>query len=310
TLLFCSELDAWVKDPKAPVTVEYEPAERQNVAVVGGAYLVLGQGWSAEQVRGALPADAQLAPPCSWSSPEALQTQRGSPRMRVQDCWEGAQMAKGLGWLHSDSVTDSVMTSFAAAKYWRAVQQCDGSWLVPGAIFVMADPMTTISDPDPKTCGTFCRNDTEDHLPEMEDASADDLQRPSWCESVPSSPEPTARRTSFTEIRGGRGQRIPEMEEASADDPVSLGAQVSGRRRPSIPELDEASLDGRLARAPGRLLCEAEPSVDLLLEEGMRGVVRVSSPNEGGLAQIGGSCDPGLLTRAGLWPADVPASDR
>jgi len=282
-------------------------------------------------------------------------------------------MAKDLGWLHSDSVTDSVMTSFAAAKYWRAVQQYDGSWLVPGAIFVMADPMTTISDPDPKTCGTFCRNDTEDHLSEMEETSPDDLQRPSWCESVPS-PEPTARRTSFTaDVSAGCGQRIPEMEEISPDDmqkpsvcgplPGSLDAQVSGRKRPTVPELDEASLDCASPVIPGcsvkslvsirsldsaggvqpawtgtpascasvYTVCkdyeprvtpstdfesdgegwpEAKPFVDFLLAEGIRDVVRVNLPNESGLVEIGGSYDPMLLTRAGLWHADVPVSDR
>jgi hypothetical protein len=61
-------------------------------------------------------------------------------------------MALRLGWLRSSLVEDQVTASLTASKFARTVKEYDGGWLVPHKVMVMADPATTVSDPNPETC--------------------------------------------------------------------------------------------------------------------------------------------------------------
>ncbi|CAK0845809.1 unnamed protein product [Prorocentrum cordatum] len=304
-LWFCLELDGRLQDPSKLVAVQYVAEERQNVAVVTGAYLVLVQGWSAAELRRALPEDAGLTFPCSWATPRGLKTSQGAPRMTVQDCWEGVQMARDLGWLSKDSVKDGVVAALAASKFWKITCQYDGAWLVPGAIFVMADPMTTIHDPNPATCAAFRRECGDD--PELEEASLDDLRGLTKCTAAP----PMVLLPPSAVCGDAEGE-----EEAAPDPLVSTAAS----------ERDRDGADDLLAGASVHTVCKAygagaggpkgcgqwpgaKPFVDFLLEEGIGTVVRVNMPDEQGLAEIGGSYDARLLAEHRIRHEDVFVSD-
>ncbi|CAK0903622.1 unnamed protein product [Prorocentrum cordatum] len=312
-LWFGLELDTRLKDPSKFVAVQYEAEERQNVAVLTGAYLVLGQGWSANEVCIALPEDAALTLPCSWIDPGDLKTSHPrTPSMVVQDCWEGVQMARDLGWLSKDSVQDGVMTSLAASKFWKTTYQYDGAWLVPGDVFVMADPMTTIKDPDPVTCAAFCRERCADPAPEED--SLDEIRGISKCTAssraqLPASaslPEEGAACWSDVGISGAVGE---EAKPGASSEPLGhLGAgdQLAGMSTHTVCKAYRPGAGG--GRGHGEWP-EAKPFVDFLLEEGIRAVVRVNKPDERGLAEIGGSYDAGLLTSFGIRHANVFVSD-
>jgi len=312
-LWFGLELDTRLKDPGKFVAVQYEAEERQNVAVVLGAYLVLGQGWSAKEVCIALPEDAALTLPCSWIDQRDLKTSHTqTPNMVVQDCWEGVQMARDMGWLSKDSVKDGVMTSLAASKFWKITYQYDGAWLVPGDIFVMADPMTTIKDPDPETCAAFCRERWAD--PELEEDSLDEIRGISKC-------------TASSRAQLPVNASLPEEWAACWNDVGISGAVSEETSLGAVSEpLGHPGAGDQLAGASTHTVCkayrpgardgngngewpEAKPFVDFLLEEGIQAVVRVNQPGERGLAEIGGSYDAGLLTKFGIRHANVFVSD-
>jgi len=322
TLWFCHELHVRLQGEGKPVFVEYEPEQRKNVAVVVGAYLVLGRGWSARQVRGVLPEDAGLALPCSWVSPRALATSHGAPRMTVQDCWEGVQMARDQGWLRKEVVEDGVMTSLAASQFWRTSCEYDGAWLVPG-VFVMADPMTTIMDPNPQTCSAFHRPSGEGDRPR---GGADPTAEEAYLNEIQEFERPPTP-TLFCPDRNETF--LDDVKGASATAEQSLSTTSGGVRDRDdlqVRESDDESED-RLSEdnsvhtvckaydtgAPGNTGCDlrpdARPFVDFLQEEGIETVLRVNFSEEPGLAEIGGSYEAKLLTNSGIRHEDVPVSD-
>jgi len=305
TLWFCHELHVRLQGEGKPVFVEYEPEQRKNVAVVVGAYLVLGRGWSAREVRGALPEDAGLVLPCSWAHPEDLATSHGAPRMTVQDCWEGVQMARDMGWLRSEMVEDGVVASLAASKFWKTSCEYDGAWLVPGAVFVMADPMTTIQDPNPATCAAFCRERGADRVPEAD--SLDKFRMLSQDSSLSPQRSPSCPGEALV---GESADGLPEVCLSAAAVERDCHELEDGLLSlASVHTVCKAYGSG-LARAKGcDLWPDARPYVDFLLEEGIRTVVRLNSPDEPGLAEIGGSYDAGLLAEFGIGHADIPVSD-
>ncbi|CAK0796301.1 unnamed protein product [Prorocentrum cordatum] len=307
-LWFGLELDTRLKDPSKFIAVQYEAEERHNVAVVTGAYLVLGRGWSADEVRQALPEDAALTLPCSWIG---LKTSHRTPGMVVQDCWEGVQMARDQGWLSKASVEDGVMTSFAASKFWKTICQYDGAWLAPGDVFVMADPMTTISDPNPMTCAAFCSERRAD--PELAEDSLDELRMISKY-STASSPALLKLNALVLEESTSCGDTeefvaVSEANFGAASERLEYlgaGGQPDGTSTHTV--CKAYRLGTRDAKGHGEWP-DAKPFVDFLLEEDIKGVVRVNKPDERGLAEVGGSYDARQLAKFGIRHADVFVSD-
>ncbi|CAK0892639.1 unnamed protein product, partial [Prorocentrum cordatum] len=305
TLWFGHELHTRLQEGRAHVVVEYPPEERRHLAVLVGAYLVLSRGWRAEEVRGALPEDARLAFPCSWAAPAGPAPEHGAPRMTVQDCWEGVQMGLDMGWLRSEMVKDGVIASLAASKFWKTSCEYDGAWLVPGAIFVMADPMTTIKDPNPATCAAFCREEDADRVPEAD--SLDKLRMLSQDSPLsPQRPPSSPGEALVGEKAHGLPQVCPSAAAAERDCREFDDGLLS---LASVHTVCKAYGHGA-ARARGcDLWPGARPYVDFLLEEGIRTVLRLNSPDEPGLAEIGGSYDAGFLAEFGIQHADVPVTD-
>ncbi|CAK0878317.1 unnamed protein product [Prorocentrum cordatum] len=295
TLWFCHELHVRLQKEGPPVAVEYEPEGRQNVAVVVGAYAVLVLGWSAKEVCGALPEDAGLTLPCSWIDPADLRSNHGDPRMTVQDCWEGVEIARDLGWLRKGMVVDGVMASLVASKFWKTTCEYDGAWLVPGAIFVMADPVTTIADPNPKTCPSFCRVESD----------ADSPSTPLDLEGLRRSSEHTP--TPLQSCLEARASTATGTRDSGNFEDGDLIATPNSRA--SVHTVCKVYGSGNKSSMGCDLWPRARPFVDFVLDEGIKTVLRVNLSSEPGLVEIGGSYDAGLLAEFGIQHADVPVSD-
>lgn len=157
-LRFCQDLAHRCQQHES-VTFRYAatPKEQANCALLLGAFLVLCRGWTAARVGSQLPKEARLPFVCSWLRAEKV---KGIPIMKVEDCWEGLEVARRHGWIQVGAkkgsqmlgMTDGHLMTLAVSQYQRTCMQFDGCWLVPSEVLVMADPMTTIKDPNPATC--------------------------------------------------------------------------------------------------------------------------------------------------------------
>ncbi|CAK0837033.1 unnamed protein product [Prorocentrum cordatum] len=110
---------------------------------------------SADEVAAKLSDVASLTFPCSWVQAEVYRSKRGQPVMSVHDCWSGVQLARDQRWIAVDVLGNEAKTTSAASNAWKPIMQYDGAWVVPGKVFVMADPITVVRDPNPITCAQF-----------------------------------------------------------------------------------------------------------------------------------------------------------
>jgi len=152
TLRFAHELKVRLDKDGSRVLCEYEANHRRNTAVLLGAYLVLCEGMTADEVALKLPDTASLTFPCSWIQAADYRSSKGQPVMSVHDCWSGIQMARDKGWISADLLADEEKTNSEASNERKSIMEYDGAWVVPGKVFVMADPVTVVSDPNPLTC--------------------------------------------------------------------------------------------------------------------------------------------------------------
>jgi hypothetical protein len=152
TLRFAHELKIRLDKEGSRVLCEYEASHRRNAAVLLGAYLVLCEGMSADEVALKLPDVAPLTFPCSWIQAAEFRSKKGQPVMSVHDCWSGIQMARDKRWIAADVLGDEAKTTSEASNAWKSIMEYDGAWVVPGKVFVMADPITVVKDPNPLTC--------------------------------------------------------------------------------------------------------------------------------------------------------------
>lgn len=152
TLRFAHELKVRLEKDGSRVLCEYDNNNRRNSAVLLGAYLVLCENMSADEVAAKLSDVASLTFPCSWVQAEVYRSKRGQPVMSVHDCWSGVQLARDQRWIAVDVLGNEAKTTSAASNAWKPIMQYDGAWVVPGKVFVMADPITVVRDPNPITC--------------------------------------------------------------------------------------------------------------------------------------------------------------
>ena len=95
-------------------------------------------------------AEAALAPwatsvdlgfrPHSWAS---VHKPPPSGKLSLKTCLDSLDMALRQKWLDVDAFNAEATTDLCA--------RWDASWVIPGEILLMADPMTTVLDPDPAT---------------------------------------------------------------------------------------------------------------------------------------------------------------
>jgi protein-tyrosine phosphatase len=93
----------------------------------------------------------------SWASKQGTVPPRS---LSLRACLDALELGRDQGWLDADK--------FDGQNYCDLWRQYDLTWLVPGAIQVLGDPMSTIVDPDPATV----------KLLEAQNTDATDGQRP------------------------------------------------------------------------------------------------------------------------------------
>ncbi|CAK0845466.1 unnamed protein product [Prorocentrum cordatum] len=166
----------------------------------------------------------------------------------------------------------------------------------------MADPMTTIKDPNQKTCPAFGDGRLQGSDGNSETCSLDDLRRESVCASWPSSPNAAFLETKVLGF-------TPKTAPSTTDDRDPDEFQDGRRDSASVHTVCKVYGAGDTLARSCDLWPGARPFVDFLREEGIKTVVRVNMSDEPGLAEIGGSYDAGLLADVGIQHADVPVSD-
>jgi len=101
----------------------------------------------------------------------ALAKAKPAPRgLPWEDCLGALEMARDRGWLD--------MATFDTEAYRALWLRFDACWLIPGSILLMADPMSTVLDPNPKTVSVF--------VPPSETAEAEKDPTPMTCTSFAS----------------------------------------------------------------------------------------------------------------------------
>lgn len=150
-LQFCSELQRGIDlHSKIVLTCPADDIKMlTNTAVLLGAYLVLWCQWSSSKVADVLGSlHGKKYFPCSWAR-VSLPEPKGT--LRVRDCWEGLEQAVKHGWLDPIEIMNPSALPKFILEYQKMAYQYDGSWIVPGFVFVCADPISTALDPNPVT---------------------------------------------------------------------------------------------------------------------------------------------------------------
>lgn len=318
TLAFCRLLEhALSQNGKVAVATRAgDTAERANAAVLLGAFLILRRQWAAGQVAQAMSTEGPTIFPCSWTRPRSSEHASQSS-MSVKDCWEGVQLAHGLGWITS---ADDFSSSFLCSQYRRTLEEYDAAWLAPGRLLVAADPMTVIRDPNPLTC---CKL-----LP--------DPGRPGWLSPCSSQERESFASVSFdarteqhleAELLGtSAGWRGPStwLAPAAGDKGEGTGGP-SGAGEPMCKATPEGCRDseGKPASSCDTVCKEyvihhdgsnidSYPPQDFVTwcrSHNVKQIVRANFGDEPGLKEIGGSYDKGPLEQHGIRVLDAPTRD-
>lgn len=118
-------------------------AKRAEAAILAGAVMILNNGLSASQ------AWRRIAPSCPPTN--SLQAWNRFPRpfrcesrclpssVTVQDCLEALEKAKELGWLDVEAFNEDEFV-LLRRKY-------DASWIIPGQVMALGDPLSTARNP-------------------------------------------------------------------------------------------------------------------------------------------------------------------
>jgi len=153
TIRFCRALERhltlWAQkdEPLRVTSAPFDEAAHTNVAVLLGAYLILKLGWTVESLTQTLGEAAAVRPlPCAWSQWNSEHI------MKVRHCWLGFQAARDQRWIEQELFSDEIHASIVCSRYNALASTYDAAWVVPGSIFLCADPITVIADPNP---GTF-----------------------------------------------------------------------------------------------------------------------------------------------------------
>eukprot|EP00928_Gymnodinium_smaydae_P026221 TRINITY_DN20658_c0_g1_i3.p1 TRINITY_DN20658_c0_g1~~TRINITY_DN20658_c0_g1_i3.p1 ORF type:complete len:569 (-),score=95.44 TRINITY_DN20658_c0_g1_i3:223-1929(-) len=130
------------------LTVVLSPEELPAIgAVLAGAVLVLARGYNAEnawtEVLRACP-DPGENPETAWDTfPEPYPvggTAKRASSLRVIDCLLGLELARDKGWLQDYRSFDLASWSLLRRKF-------DATWLIPGEVLALGDPLETAQNP-------------------------------------------------------------------------------------------------------------------------------------------------------------------
>jgi len=150
-LRFCRALAARLEAGGGVVALTTPPGDenaRTNASVLVGAYLMLVIDWPLEKVIQVLGHEAGRGFLCSWARTETPDSQRN---LRVRHCWAGIAAMKKKGWIDSICLESDAATKTSCDTLRSWAHSYDSVWIIPGLIMVCADPVTTVSDPNPAT---------------------------------------------------------------------------------------------------------------------------------------------------------------
>eukprot|EP00930_Biecheleria_cincta_P076669 TRINITY_DN6387_c0_g1_i1.p1 TRINITY_DN6387_c0_g1~~TRINITY_DN6387_c0_g1_i1.p1 ORF type:complete len:533 (+),score=77.63 TRINITY_DN6387_c0_g1_i1:68-1666(+) len=225
TIRFCCALERHLKvwaqkdEPLCVASAPFDEAAHTNVVVLLGAYLIFNLGWTVQSLTQTLGEAAVGRPlPCAWTLGNTDHI------MKVRHCWLGFEVARDQGWIGQECFSDEVHASLVCSRYNTLASAYDAAWVVPGNIFLCADPVTVASDPNPCTFTKLW---------------------PLPCEEIPE-----------------HGPASPHSAETSLDSPpspISLGmfqAQVVESTKTETSYAGPASFEG----SPGSTVEAVEPS--------------------------------------------------
>ncbi|CAK0810346.1 unnamed protein product, partial [Prorocentrum cordatum] len=291
--------------------------ERANVAVLLGCYLITREGWTVDQVARALPAEAEVRFPCQWDRA----CKRQDPVMAVRDCWDGIQLAKNLRWL-SSGPGENVHVSLSISQQLRMLAEYDAAWMIPDKVLVMADPMTTIRDPNPTTCSHFSgRPRVEESIWDMEppvmkrqDATHQRQVTADTCDtSNPDSDSLSAGGALGPPCTGFKLKMIFEKINSGSttlrdDDHPGENAE-DGSSKDSIASVCKRDNRDGLGVSKARSDVVIPDFVTFCHMNRISTIVRTNSGQEEGLVEDGGSYHPSQVYRHGIRHVDMFVND-
>jgi len=297
--------------------------DHANTAVLLGCYLITREGWTVHELVQALPVEAGIRFPCQWDRT----CRKQEPVMTVQDCWAGVQLAKELGWLHSGPAA-SAHLPLSISQQLRMLAEYDAAWMVPDRVLAMADPMTTIRDPNPATCSRFSgRPHTEESLWDMEPPTAQrrdtSHQRQVTQETCDTSDlESDALSTGeLVPPCAGYARKVSvENVESTSTAPNIDGPQqrllvYPGERPEDRTSTDSVASVCKRDNRDEQISTMARSGVDIpdfvtfCRKNRIATVVRTNSGQEEGLVEDGGSYHPAELRRHGIRHVDLFVND-
>jgi len=310
-----------------------DAAGRCNAAVLLGAYLLLHQAWTLEQVEMTLSAEAMLGFPCSWSGRPAC----GPPQpamLHVRDCWAGLSMARRLEWIDSKVLQeDELIATLGMSMYRLMAQQFDAVWISPGEAMVASDPMSTIKDPCPGTCTKLI---PEARAVNLASDPGDDVSELSTSSlgCVESAKAPSPQKLNCTTSPGHFLPTFGSQESSSTvevvppqhSDKQALVAEsdtsntLTPQRHPVRPQQEDTYSCHTLCKDYGATNVQVAadtlhrlPPTDFVTfceERGIGLVVRVNRGDEEGLVENGGSYEGHQIQDCGLEHLDLPIADQ
>lgn len=330
TLCFALHLAAAAKGPQ-PVLVEYglNNPQRANAAVLLGVYLILTAGWTAGDLAKKLSAEANLKFPCSWAKRGT--SQHLDPNMSVRDCWAGFALAKQRGWMALPSIEDPVLVALAVSQYRRMAQEFDASWLALGQVIVMADPMSTVRDPNPVTCGKLILEEGGSASPGA--ASLVNIYELDDGEQEPGTPFSRASSRSegpmglegivMCERRGPEDDKddsdlLKQQSRETTQFTSTCVPTAEGTNSMQLPDADAESNESLItvckdyvapAGEVAKMASSGVPFITFLQRCLVKTVVRTNSSDEAGLGELGGSYDSDDIKHNGMDHYDFFVKD-
>lgn len=332
---FCEELSGALSRHSQVLVEHFDGVPtRANTAVLLGGYLIIKEGWKVHNIADAMPEVADTTFPCQWDRPSKHQHRV----MTVRDCWAGIELAKKLGWLRSFA-GDALGVSLAVSQQRRTVAEYDAAWLIPDKIMVMADPMTTIRDPNPNTCMEFSKSK---HQAFGEVDVYDDWKQPSpvcsprqvtayaWDgngRQITKDTCDTSDAGSASSAPEGAGLALPcvaaqsrtpaeHIENASPRNLWTRAAQLSnsseeGDDRDSVASVckrDHLDFEALLSGST-RACTEIPDFMTFCTSNQIAVIVRTNSGEEEGLVEDGGSYHAALVRRHNIQHVDMFVND-
>mmetsp|Transcript_111238 Transcript_111238/g.202294 ORF Transcript_111238/g.202294 Transcript_111238/m.202294 type:complete len:552 (-) Transcript_111238:91-1746(-) len=215
---------------------------RGAIAILAGAVSILSRPELEANIQAVLPKSSSSKAWDRFPPPFAADGVHSPSSLTVQDCLEGLQVARDLGWMK-----DYLSFDVAEWKYLR--EKFDMSWIIPGEMLAMGHPSLTAANPKfpglmvpskkdapgARTAGTpdSFQSTTTPNSDRPLDAGLDDEEVPTEAEAFapPGMPIPRSRSPSDIALHSLAEKDSPELNTPNLKLPVESSIAT---RRPSL----------------------------------------------------------------------------